>query len=284
MNSIEVLSTGFFSTFQDRGRRGYRKFGVPLSGVMDAYSAGLANMLLNNSEDAPVIEITLQGSTLKFNCSTLISITGADMSPMINGKAVDRNKVIVVKAGDQLSFGKLISGCRSYLAIKGGFECEKILESYSYYPGIADNNILKAGMSIKIREQRHQNEIHASVKIDEDHLASIQIEVQRGPEFKWLSTHQQKTLFENDFKVSAKNNRMGYQVEGPIMKIENGFDMLTAITIPGTVQLTPLGNPIVLMRDCQTTGGYPRILQLTEKGINRLAQKKTNDPIRFQLI
>ncbi len=283
MNSIEVLSPGLLSTFQDRGRRRYRKFGVPLSGAMDAYSAGLANMLLDNPEDTPVFEFSLQGPTLKFNCSTLISLTGADMSPTINGKAVDRNKAIAVKGGDQLSFGKLISGCRSYLAVKGGFECEKILESCSYYPGISDNNILKTGMSINISGQRHQSEIHASVKIDEDHLASIQIEVQRGPEFEWLSTDQQALLFEKDFKVGSANNRMGYQLEGALFKIEKGFDMLTAITIPGTVQLTPFGHPIVLMRDCQTTGGYPRILQLTEGGINRLAQKKTNDLIRFQL-
>jgi allophanate hydrolase subunit 2 len=125
--------------------------------------------------------------------------------------------------------------------------------------------------------------VHASVRIETDHFKKREIAVQRGPEFEMLSPRQCQFIFENDFQVSAKNSRMGYQLDGTKINIENSFNMLTAVTIPGTVQLTPAGNPIVLMRDCQTTGGYPRILQLTEEGINRLAQKKTNDLIRFQL-
>lgn len=280
---IQVLAPGMFSTFQDRGRRGFRKYGVPVSGVMDAYSAGLANMLLNNPEETPVLEITIQGPTLLFNCATEIAVVGADISLTINGNISRRNSVIQIANGDLLSFGKLISGCRCYLAVKGGFEIEKVLNSFSYYPGISDHTILKAGMQLSIQAVRNNENLNAAVRIDADHFSKPEIAVQKGPEFEKLTLQQRQIIFENDFIVSSKNNRMGYQLEGMEVKIENEESMLTAVTVPGTVQLTPAGNPIVLMRDCQTTGGYPRILQLTENGINRLAQKKTNEPVRFQL-
>ncbi len=282
MNTIQVLSSGLLSTIQDTGRRGYRKYGVPLSGVMDSYSAGLANMLLNNATNTPLIEVTLQGPTLQFNCDTMISIVGADISPIINAQVIELNKVINIKSGDILSFGKLISGCRCYLAVKGGFEIEKVLGSYSYYAGISDQHILKKGIALHINEHKNNNTIHASIKINDEHFLSNTIEVQKGPEFEMLSLKQREFLFENDFNVSTKNNRMGYQLEGNPIQIEKSIAILTSLTIPGTVQLTPAGNPIVLMRDCQTTGGYPRILQLTENGINRMAQKKTNDSIHFR--
>lgn len=283
MGTIRVLAPGLLSTFQDSGRKGFRKFGVPLSGAMDAYSYRLANILLDNPEDTAVLEITLQGPSLQFDCTTMISLVGADMSAFINDRAVVRNKVIEIRKGDQLSFKKLISGCRIYLAIKGGFEVDRILDSYSYYPGVADKNILKQGMVFDIVEYSANVGLNASVKIDPDHLSSSEIHVQRGPEFELLSEHQLESLFSKPFSVSSRNNRMGYQLEGNPIDLPKDFNMLTSVTIPGTVQLTPAGNPIVLMRDCQTTGGYPRILQLTEMGINRLAQKKTNDLIRFQL-
>lgn len=283
MSTIQVLSPGLLSTIQDGGRKGFRKFGVPLSGSMDAHSADLANILLNNTMDTPVLEITVQGPTLKFNCATIMSIVGADISPTINDKEIERNKILEVNKGDQLSFGKLISGCRCYLAVKDGFDVEKVFGSYSYYSGICDSNILKSGTVLKIKEYKYNVGSYVSVKVDDHHLTSKIIHAQKGPEFSLLSKQQQEFVLGNDFRVSPKNNRMGYQLEGHSIKIEKGFNMLTAVTIPGTVQLTPAGNPIVLMRDCQTTGGYPRILQLTEKGINLLAQKKTNDTIRFEL-
>ena len=279
---IQVLSPGMFSSFQDGGRRGYRKFGVPLSGAMDSYSAGLANNLLNNPENTVVLEITLQGPTLNFNCTAEIALTGADLSPVINTRKAERNRVLYISKGDRLSFGKPVSGCRCYLAVKGGFEIEKILDSHSYYPGISDHALLKAGMVLNIKEFQMTSGVNTRVKINRDHFENQEIIVQTGPEYERLTPRQRQFIFESTFNIGPKNNRMGYQLEGTIIKMETS-EMLTAVTIPGTVQLTPAGNPIVLMRDCQTTGGYPRILQLTEQGINRLAQKKANDTIRFQL-
>ena len=171
MNAVKVLSPGLFSTVQDGGRKGFRKFGVPLSGVMDGYSADLANMVLNNTEGTPLLEITQQGPTLQFTCSTAISIVGADISAKLNDQSVNRNKVIEVKKGDQLSFGKLISGSRCYVAVKGGVETEKVLGSYSYYPGISDNNILKSGMVLKIQEYTNSVELNATIKIDATHFS-----------------------------------------------------------------------------------------------------------------
>ena len=280
---IEVIAPGMHSTFQDRGRYGYRKYGVPISGAMDFYSAGLANMLVNNPPDNPVLEITIAGPVLRFMVPTEIAITGADMSPTVNGRPISRNKIIPLATGDQLTFGKLIAGSRCYLAVRGGFTIEKVLGSSSYYPGILDNAILRSGMIIGLRDFTGTDKFNAHVKIDNDHLISSIIPVLKGPEFGLLSGEHRRILLENEFIISNKHNRMGYQLLGTTVNIENDFTMLTDVTLPGTVQLTPAGNLIVLMRDCQTTGGYPRILQLTEQGINRLGQKKAKDIIRFKL-
>ncbi len=251
---------------------------------MDSQSAKLANLLVNNPEDLPLIEITQQGPTLQFNCAANISLVGADISPMVNSQPIEMNKQLFIKDGDCLSFGKLNSGCRCYLAIQGGIDAEKVMGSYSFYPEILNQNKLKVGSILTIKMQSKNDFSFAKIKIERNHFFETTIEVTKGPEFNLLSKIDKKLIFKKDFTVSHLNNRMGYQVEGPVILLEKKIEMITAITIPGTVQLTPAGNPIVLMRDCQTTGGYPRILQLTENGINRLAQKKAGDLIRFQLM
>ncbi len=135
-NNILILAEGMHSSIQDLGRKGYRSFGVPISGAMDKYSAILANKLLNNDEKLPVLEMTMIGPKILFEDHSLIVVTGADMSPEINGSPIKMNYVYEVKTSDVLSFGSHISGVRSYLGVKGGFLTENKLKSYSYYEGI----------------------------------------------------------------------------------------------------------------------------------------------------
>ncbi|MEN8125505.1 MAG: allophanate hydrolase subunit 2 family protein, partial [Bacteroidota bacterium] len=123
-NNILILSSGMYTSIQDLGRKGKRCYGVPISGVMDKYSAILANNLLNNDEELPVMEMTIMGPKIYFEDHTLFAITGADMSPMLNGEPIQMNFMYAVKLGDILSFGKLKYGSRSYLSVKGGFQTE----------------------------------------------------------------------------------------------------------------------------------------------------------------
>ncbi len=124
---LKVVKTGFFTTIQDRGRFGYRDMGVPVSGVMDRHSGAIVNGLLENDENDAVMEIAMTGPVLEFDEPTYIAISGADMSPQINDKPIPNNEVYKVRAGDTLSFGKLSSGFRTYLAIKMVFRLRLFL-------------------------------------------------------------------------------------------------------------------------------------------------------------
>jgi len=279
---IKVLKPGLFSTIQDLGRFGYQEFGVPFSGVMDRQAAKVANVLLGNNENEAVMEMTMTGAALQFDYQTLICISGADMSPKLNDIHISNNRLINVFPKDVLSFGQLKSGFRAYLAVLGGFKTEKPMNSRSMYPGITAKGSLTKGDVLEIGTfENILNKSNAVLKVNDVYLSSHEIEVFKGPEFSLLSTVQQKELLRTDFSISNHNNRMAYQLNE---LFKNDLDaIITSPVLPGTVQLTPSGKLIILMRDCQTTGGYPRVLQLSISAINCLAQKYTGQSISFKM-
>lgn len=280
---LKVLKPGFFTTIQDKGRVGFAAVGVPISGAMDQFSADLANRILNNSANCAVLEITLGACKFQFTKTTTICISGGNFSPTINNIAISLNKRILIHPNDILSFGKINYGIRCYLAVKGGFLSEKKLNSRSFYPYITKEYLLKKDDLIIYNEVKNEIETSkASIKINQNHFKTPFIECYKGPEFDLLSDHQQKKIFNTTFTISKDNSRMGYKLNEIV---ENNLSqILTSAVLPGTVQLTPSGTLIVLMRDCQVTGGYPRVLQLTETAINQLAQKTTSAAFQFLLI
>jgi biotin-dependent carboxylase-like uncharacterized protein len=279
---VKVIKSGFYSTIQDLGRSRFQKYGVPVSGVMDFYSAKLANALLDNNESDAVLEITMTGPTLQFNCDTIMCVSGADISPILNNKPIKLNSIVNIKKDDILSFGKLKYGFRCYLAVFGGFQTEMIMNSRSMYKVITSQNVLFVNNELSISE--HINSIiksNASIKVNTAHFSSKEIKVYKGPEFDLLTKAQQQQLLSKEFTISKDNNRMAYQLVEPLKN--NLKPIITSLVLPGTVQLTPSGKLIILMRDCQTTGGYPRVLQLKESSINVLSQKFTGNNIRFKI-
>lgn len=277
---IEVLQPGLFSTIQDLGRFGFQKFGVPHSGVMDRYAMRICNLILGNPEDTSVMEITMQGPQLKFNAPAAICVSGADLSPEINGEPIENNSIIEIQQGDILKFGMRRSGFRSYLGVPGGFKTESVMDSLSWYEGITENFRLRKGMQLNYESQRSaMAETNSTLKLDIDYLNCNEVEVYPGPELDQLSTSQQDQIFNSQFKTDNSSNRMAVQFREDLQNELQSI--VTSPVMPGTVQLTPSGKIIVLMRDCQTTGGYPRILQLSEKGIQVLSQKLPGEKIRF---
>lgn len=285
---VEVLKSGLYDTIQDLGRLGFQEFGVPMSGVMDRYSATLANSILGNSRDAAVLETVVMGPHLKFGSETLICVSGAEMKVSLNSKVLKTNVVYPVRIGDILKFGRLRDGCRSYLAVLGGFQTEVHMGSRSMYKGITTNYKLRRGdvlpivgrVDSELLSKRHESALFSAIKRNYNHFEAQEIEVFKGPEFEQLNKRQQEQLLSTVFTVSKDSNRMAYQCD---QTLDNSLaGIITALVLPGTVQLTPSGKLIVLMRDCQITGGYPRVLQLTNTAVNRISQKNFGSKIAFK--
>lgn len=277
---IKVLKAGFFTTLQDKGRFGYASKGIPFSGVMDAVSADLANAILNNSLDCAVLEICFGNCSFQFLTETAIAITGANFSPSLNGNAFKMNQLLTITKNDVLSFGKPQFGARAYVAVKAGIQTKKVLESRSFFKNITAQTQLKNGDVLPISTfKKEKANTNTTIKISKAHFNNNELKALEGPEFYMLNHQQKKVLLENHFTISQDNNRMGFRLKEEIKN--NLPSILTSAVLPGTVQLTPSGKLIVLMRDCQVTGGYPRVMQLTENAISKLAQKSTFQKIKF---
>ena len=280
---IKVIASGLYTSLQDLGRFGYRNLGVPVSGAMDLQAAVAANLLLGNDPQRTVMEITASGPVLEFEMPAMIAISGASFAPQLNGFGLAMNKSVQIPSGGVLSFGSPTRGLRAYVAIQGGFHSEKVLGSASYYEGITSRSKLKRGAILEFNSDAKEispfetSEIETAINFD-----VTEIQVTKGPEFDRLSNATQSTLMDNSFTVGPKSNRMAYFLnhsEGISAK-----EIITAPVQPGTVQLTPSGRIIILTRDAQTTGGYARILQLTEPALNILAQKRAGMSLRFKMI
>lgn len=278
---LKVLKSGLFTTVQDLGRFGFRDKGVPVSGIMDMKTVYKLNMLLENEENAAVLEITMTGPTLEFEKNTFISLGGAELSMTLNNEPIDNYEVIKIKEGDILSYGRLKKGFRAYIAIKGGFQTNMVLGSRSYYSSIKPNGILKDRSTVDYKKVDFFEPKINALKVDE-FLSEEVLHVAKGPEFDLLTDKQLENLFFKEFTIANENNRMAYQLVETISG--HSKSMLTSATLPGTIQFTPSGKLIILMKDGQTTGGYPRILQLTDQAISILSQKKTGDVIVLKLI
>lgn len=279
---MKVLKPGLYTSVQDLGRSAHAKWGVPQSGCMDQNSGILANRLLGNHDDEAVLECTMMGPELEFSLPTFIAVTGAEFELYLNGELIEMNKVHRVEKGDQLVFGKLKKGLRAYLAIAGGFQAEKVLGSRSYYSPITSANRVVQGQSIPYKERSRFKGLTELKTSECTPLETDTIVARRGPEFDWLSEAQKKALETTDFKVSNRNNRMAYQLEPHIGALHR--NRITCPVLPGSVQLTPEGSLFVLMRDGQTTGGYPRVLQIAEKSLDAMAQLRTGASFRLKII
>ena len=275
---IKVIQPGLFTTIQDGGRHGYRNIGIPTSGFMDQESAWAANKIVDNDREESLIEITLKGPTLLFNNNCTISITGGDFNPLINDIPIKMYESINVKLGDTLKINNTKNGARCYLAISGGIDVKSIFGSKSFLSNISESYYLRKGDEIKISDNSN-NKILKKNKLK--FKLNRSMEVFKGPEFDLLSVRVKNMLFKNEFTIRT-NSRMAYNLEE---KVQIGIkSIISSPVLPGSVQLTPSGKMIILHRDCQTTGGYPRILQLNKSSLNHLSQIKSNEKIKFSLI
>jgi len=240
----------------------------------------MANALLKNHEKDALIEITFGQGEFKFTSDTYICLTGGDFSPKLNGKLIKMQSVFFIKKDSVLSFGKRVYGARVYLSVQGGIQTKTVYGSRSFFDGITQQKLGKGAMLPILPIQKYADNNFSRVRVSEKHFTTIYLPCLKGPEFFKLNQEQQRKLF-TPFSISDDNNRVGYRLKE---SLENNLSsILTSAVLPGTVQLTPSGKCIILLQDCQVTGGYPRILQLSEIAIARVSQKITGDKIQFIL-
>lgn len=288
---IKVIKAGMLTTIQDLGRIGYRKDGVIESGAMDKDALLMGNLLLGNEETDAGLECTLSGPSLLFEKEALIAITGADLSAEINGTSIDRCRPILVPKGAVLSFGEALAGCRAYLTVQGGFDVPQVLGSYSTYLragfGGFEGRALKKGDQIAFNQDIPVLPERLNWSLSRSMFTSLNpqvIRVIKGPEFDLFQEKSIADLLIKEFSISNAADRMGYQLEGPLLQLKTNKEMLSSAVAFGTVQVTAQGSPVILMADHQTTGGYPRILQVLSVDLGKLAQLSPGQLIQFEML
>lgn len=288
---IKVIKAGMLTTIQDLGRIGYRKDGVIESGAMDKDALLMGNLLLGNEETDAGLECTLSGPSLLFEKEALIAITGADLSAEINGTSIDRCRPILVPKGAVLSFGEALAGCRAYLTVQGGFDVPQVLGSYSTYLragfGGFEGRALKKGDQIAFNQDIPVLPERLNWSLSRSMFTSLNpqvIRVIKGPEFDLFQEKSIADLLIKEFSISNAADRMGYQLEGPLLQLKTNKEMLSSAVAFGTVQVTAHGSPVILMADHQTTGGYPRILQVLSVDLGKLAQLSPGQLIQFEML
>ena len=281
---FQVRKSPFPVTIQDAGRFGYLEQGVPISGAMDLESAAIANQLVGKSNNAPVLEITLSGTEISISDKCQIAITGANLSPKLNKKTIPTWETITIEKPSIISFGKAISGCRAYLAFNGIFDLQPWLGSFSAFGNLTPSLILKNEDSIEGRSSASILKKIYPEKYRPTFANSQKIKVLKGPEFDNFSKKQIDYFLKTDFTVASNSNRMGYNLTEGFTNYKQKKELISSGVLPGTIQLTNSGHLTILMRDAQTTGGYPRIANVLNDDINKLAQMRAKDKIFFEIV
>lgn len=280
---IRFLNKGLFTTVQDGGRVGYKRFGITTSGVMDDFSARLVNRLVGNRDFESIIEFTLVGPTIEFMKDGIIAVGGGDISVMINGKAFPMWKSLYIRKGRVLSFGKIKSGFRGYIAIQGGLKLKELLGSKSFDERIAYGFKIDNGTEIEISPIFNRGVIGRVVKKEFIPDFSGKIRVIRGPDIENFTEESFDTLFSTVWKVSKDSNRMGIRLYGgKIEHSERGANIESQGIVVGTIQVPESGEPIILMKEHQTTGGYARIGVVMTIDLYKLTQMKPEDSVIFE--
>lgn len=304
--SISILKAGLLTTIQDKGRYGYQKYGVVVSGAMDNFSMRLSNIIVGNHENEAVLEITLIGPELKIKKGNLISITGANLSPTINGIKIPMGRPVYLNEDCILKFGACIYGCRAYLSIAGGFDIPIAMKSKSTYirggMGGKDGRALRNGDEIKIAEKNDLSKKIIKKLFDMKskkaftfprwyikeaifkNLENNEIRVLEDRQFKDVSYESIDKFFHSEFIIDSKSDRMGYRLNGPEIKFKHEIEMISGEVSFGTIQIPPDGKPIILLADRATAGGYPKIAHVIYYDFQKLVQVKPSEKIRFKKI
>jgi antagonist of KipI len=294
--SISVIKPGMLTTVQDTGRWGFQSRGVPVAGPMDPVSHRLANALAGNGRDAALLEITLLGPELEFEDERLVAVAGADFELALDGRVVTSVGAFTVSAGSRLRFGARRSGARAYLAVAGGIAVPPVLGSRSTHlisrMGGVGGRALSAGDRLPLGAASR------SARVDDRHARSsprgetatrasrsgpARIRVLPGPQADYFAPGALDVLRSAPYTVAPDSDRMGFRLEGPRLTHARGADIISDATPLGVLQVPASGQPILLMADRQTAGGYPKIATVISADLSLAGQLAPADTIMFDV-
>jgi KipI family sensor histidine kinase inhibitor len=286
---LTVLDGGLLTTVQDIGRWGYQRFGVPVAGAMDACALQAANRLVGNEPGEAALEITVAGPRLQASDNCLVAVTGGDLGPLVNGRPLPMWLAVFVRRGSVLDFAGRRSGARAYLAVAGGITVSPVLGSRSTYlnggfggyqgRALQAGDVLPLGCAPADLLALAGQGLPSQARPAYDEAPTVH--AIPGPQDDYFTTEALATFFDSEYIVSATTDRMGYRLQGPCLAHRGPADIISAGVVSGSVQVPADGQPIVLMADHQTSGGYPAIATVVNADIPLLAQCLPGSRLRF---
>lgn len=288
MSELIVQDAGPLTTIQDLGRAGHLRVGIPASGPMDREAFVLANRLVGNPDPAAGLECTLIGPRVTFTDERLVAVTGADMAPTVNGSAVPAWQGLRVHAGDVLRLGPARRGVRAYLAVAGGLETPLVLGSRATYVrgrlgglegrALRKGDRLPLGRVTAVRPRRvHPDRVPT-------YGGEPELAVVLGPQDDRFTGEGIAALFEGPYEMLPQSDRMGARLKGPWIEHTRGHDIISDGVALGGIQVIGDGQPIVLLADRQSTGGYTKIGTVCSFDVGRIAQVKPGGRLRFRRV
>jgi len=287
--SIHVRRPGLHTTVQDLGRWGFQSQGVPIAGPMDPFSHRFANALVGNDRNVATLEITLVGPELEFEGDCLVACAGANFSVTVDGAEAPRSQAFRVPSHARLHFGARSRGARAYLAVAGGIDTPLVLGSRATHVPSAmggwagrplqKDDRLPVGVAAKRPTARPRPTGHAHDML----LDPAVLRVLPGPDADRFDRTAADVLQSEPYTVSGDSDRMGFRLRGPLLTLTKGADIISDVTPTGTLQVPGTGQPILLMADRQTTGGYPRIATVISADLGIAGQQGPGDMLSFRM-
>ena len=288
MSALRVLSAGPLSTLQDGGRTGWQRFGVAVSGAMDEAALAVANTLVGNPWHTGAIEMTLAGGTFSVEGESIrVALAGADMGATLDGAPVATERSFTVAPGARLRFGSARSGARGYLAVSGGFAVRPVFGSVATHlrsgiggftgRALADGDLLPLAEPAVTAGDRMTP---ANFEAPEHERVRVVL----GPQQDYFTDEAVATLLAAEYEITAQADRMGYRLAGPPLDHAKGYNLISDAVAAGTIQVPGDRQPILLLADRQTTGGYPKIATVISADLPALGQRRPGDKLRFQAV
>jgi antagonist of KipI len=286
---ITVVKPGWLTTVQDLGRYGYQQYGVPVSGAMDRRAFIIANRLVGNRDSDAGLEITVKGPELLFEHDAVIAVTGADLTPSVNGIGIPLWTSVRIEAGSRLTFGARRAGARSYVAVAGGIDVPIVLGSrsthtYSRTGGIKGRALAQDDVLIGAPGAHIPATIGRTLpeRLRPLYARFTALRILPGPQHSAFAEHAVERLMNDPYRLSNQSDRMGYRLVGPKLAHADVSEWISEGTAIGALQVPPDGQPILLMADRHTTGGYPKIAVVISADLHLAAQLMPGETVEFR--